>query len=239
MFVSVIIPAYNEEKYLPKALTALQSQLHPDFDYEVIVANARSTDKTKEVAQQYGARVLDVPKINPATARQKGVEASQGEIIACVDADTTVPKNHLQTLVKEFNEDPFCVGLTGIIEGWGGNFLVNFIYKWINTLFCKLNFLLGRFSFQGQSFAFRKSAFTRIGGFNTQLHTGEDFDLANRMAKVGKIKLVPKVFGVSSVRRIKEGPIKTISRGFLSYLRVVWKLPFGKPREKESFPSIR
>lgn len=239
MLVSVVIPAYNEEKYLAKTLGSLQNQVHPDFDYEVIVANGQSTDRTVEIAKQYGARVINVPKVNPATARQKGVETAQGEIIACIDADTLVPPNHLQMLVREFSQDPTAVGLTGIIEGWGGSPWQNFIYKWANTFFCKLNFLLGRYGFQGQSFAFKKSAFLEIGGFNTQLHTGEDFDLACRMSKVGKIKLVPKTFGISSVRRIKEGPLKTISRGFLSYLRVVWKIPFKKPREKESFPAIR
>lgn len=239
MLVSVIIPAYNEEKYLPKTLKALQNQLHPNFDYEIIVADAQSTDKTAEIASQFGAKVLSVPKINPAFARHKGVEAAGGEIIACVDADTPVPKDHLATVVSEFAKDPEAVGLTGIIEGWGGPFWQNFIYKWANTLFCKLNFLLGRYGFQGQSFAFRKSAFERIGGFNTKLHTGEDFDLGYRLSKIGKIKLIPKTFGISSIRRVKEGPLKTVSRGFLSYLRVVWKFPFGKKSEKEAFPAIR
>ncbi|MFH0863585.1 MAG: glycosyltransferase [Candidatus Gottesmanbacteria bacterium] len=239
MLVSVVIPAYNEEKYLAKTLASLTSQNHPNFDFEIIVANAESTDKTAEIAKNYSVKVIKVPKINPATARQKGIEASQGDIIACVDADTLVPSGHLQTIVDEFNRDPKTVGLTGIIEGWGGPFWQNFIYKWINTIFCKFNFILGAYGFQGQSFAFRKSAFLKIGGFNTQLHTGEDFDLGQRMSKVGSIKLIPKTFGISSIRRIKEGPIKTISRGFLSYLKVVWKIPIKRKLEKESFPAIR
>lgn len=240
MLVSVVIPAYNEEKYLGETLKHLREQVHSDFDFEVLVADAQSTDKTVEVAKKYGAKVVSVPKINPATARQLAIEQSHGEIICCIDADTLVPKNHLVTVVEEFARDSAAVGLTGIIEGLGGNRLVNFIYKWMNTLFSRLNFLLGKTGFQGQSFAFRKSAFVKINGFNTSFSTGEDFDLGCRMSKVGKIKLVPKTFGISSTRRLKEGPLKTISRGFISYLRVVWKLPIGKKKtETESFPAIR
>lgn len=239
MLVSVVIPAFNEEKYLPSTLASLQAQNHPDFDYEVIVVNSESTDKTAQVAEKYGVRVLNIPKRTPAFARQKGTEAAQGEIICCLDADTIVPQNHLLTIVSEFKKDPPVVGLTGIIQGWGGSFWQNFLYKWVNTLFSRLSFFLGKPGFQGQSFAFRKSAFMAIGGFRTDLHTGEDFDLGYRLSKIGKIKFVPKVFGISSLRRTKEGLSKTISRGFFSYLRVVWRFPFGKPQEKEPFPAVR
>lgn len=239
MLVSVIIPAYNEEKYLPATLQSIKSQQPEDFDYEVIVADAQSTDQTAQVGKDFGAKVISVPKLNPATARQKAVEQSKGEIICCVDADTQIPKNFLKLIAKEFRNDPQAVALTGIIEGLGRNPLFNFIYKWGNTFFSKLNFLLGRPGLQGQSFAFRKTAFKKIGGFNTSLHTGEDFDLGIRFSKIGKVKLTPYTFGFSSTRRFQEGPAKAISRGFFSYLKVVWKIPFYKKFETEEVPAIR
>lgn len=239
MLVSVVIPAYNEEKYLPKTLESVLSQDHPGFDFEIIVVNSASTDKTAEIGNRFGAKVLTIPKKNPAFARQKGVEAASGEIICCLDADTTIPKGYLITVVSEFQNNPGLVGLTGIINGWGGNVLFNFVYKWANSLFSLVSCLVGKPVFQGQSFAFRKSAFLAIGGFNTQLYTNEDFDLGYRMSKLGKIKFMLKTFGISSTRRIKEGVLKSVSRGFLSYLRVIWRLPFGKSVEKKPFPSIR
>ncbi len=238
MTISVVIPAYNEEKYLPLTLKALQNQLHPNFDFEIIVADANSEDKTVEIAKEFGAKVIIVPKINPATARQRAVEISQGEIIACIDADTIVPQDHLKNLVWEFAKDPQAVGLSGLIEGSGGRPWLNFLYKVGNNFFSKLNYLLGRTGFQGQSFAFKKSAFQKIGGFNTQLHTGEDFDLGIRMSRVGKVKFINKTFGISSTRRAKEGLFKAMFRGFASYLAVVWKITFFK-KEKEEFPSVR
>lgn len=238
MFVSIVIPAYNEEKYLDKTLESLVNQPHPNFDYEIIVVDSASTDKTAEIARGYGVKVLSVPKKTPAFARQKGAEAARGEIIVCVDADTRVPPNHLKTVVSEFKKEPNLVGLTGIIDGWGAPFWQNFVFKWANTLFFTLNYLLGRHSFQGQSFAFKKEAFTKIGGFRVELHTGEDFDLGIRLAKVGRVKFLFKTVGITSLRRTKEGISKALNRGFLSYLRVVWRLPV-KSREKEPFPAIR
>ncbi|TSC53733.1 MAG: glycosyl transferase/polysaccharide deacetylase [Microgenomates group bacterium LiPW_16] len=225
MLVSIVIPAYNEEKYLPKTLESVFAQTH--------------TDKTSEVAKKYDVRVLRTIKKTPAFARQKGVEVAQGEIIVCLDADTFLPKDHLLTVVSEFKKDAKVVGLTGIIGGWGGNPWERFGYKWANAIFIPLSFLFGKPGFQGQSFAFRKTAFLRIGGFKTDIYSGEDMDLGFRMSKIGKIKFLPRVMGISSVRRIKEGPIlKTISRGFFSYLRLLWGLPVAK-KEKEPFPAIR
>lgn len=238
MLVSVVIPAYNEEKYIAKTLKSLVNQLHPGFNYETIVVDSRSVDQTAKIAESYGAKVLRIPKKTPAFARQKGIEAARGEIIVCLDADTFVPKDYLTTIVSEFRKNPSLVGLTGIIDGWGGSFWQNFLYKWVNTLFLLINYLLGRPGFQGQSFAFRKEVFHKVGGFRTDLHTGEDFDLGIRMSRVGKVKFLLKTVGISSLRRTKEGLSKTVSRGFLSYLRVVWKLPL-KSREKEPFPAVR
>ncbi len=238
MRISVIIPAFNEEKYLPKTLQSLKEQTGGELNYEIIVIDSQSTDRTSEVAQKYGARVLKLPKKTPAFARQKGVEAASGEIIACLDADTMVPSDYLSTISSEFAGNPKLVGITGIIDGWGGSFFYNLAYKWINSLFIQFSFLCGKPGFQGQSFAFRKSAFLKIGGFRTDIHTGEDLDLGYRMSKIGKIRFLPKTIGISSLRRTKEGLLKTIPRGLISYLKVVWRIPIGK-KEKEPFPAVR
>jgi cellulose synthase/poly-beta-1,6-N-acetylglucosamine synthase-like glycosyltransferase len=142
-------------------------------------------------------------------------------------------------VVSEFEKDDALVGLTGFIDAWGGNFLQRLAYKWSNILFITLSFALGKPGFQGQSFAFRKSAFMKIGGFKTYVHTCEDMDLGYRMSKVGRVKLLFKILGVSSIRRINNEPLlKAVSRGFLSYLRLLWGLPITQ-KEKEPFPAIR
>lgn len=238
MLISIVIPAYNEESYLPKTLKSLQGQVPNDFSHEIIVVDACSEDKTAEVANSFEASVLKVERKSVAFARQKGVEKAKGEIVVCIDADTIVPQDLLKTITSEYKKADDLVGLTGIVDGWGGNFLQRFFYKWVSAAFIGISFLLGKPGFQGQSFSFRKEAFLKIGGFNTRLYTGEDLDLGNRLSKIGKIKFLPKVVGVSSLRRFKEGVFKTVGRGFLSYLAVVWKIRLGH-KEKEPFPAIR
>lgn len=239
MLISVVIPAFNEEKYLPETLRSVFSQTHPHFDFEVIVVDdARSTDKTSEIAKKFGAKVIRGDFFSPALAREEGTRRAEGEIVCCLDADTIMPKNHLIMVLDEFKKDPQLAGLTGLVKGWGKNQWQNFLYHFSTSIFILASFLLKKPVFGGQSFAFRKSAFLKINGFRKDIYTGEDLDLGYRMAKIGKVKLLAKIFGVSSVRRIREGILPTVSRGFLSYLAVVWNFPF-LDKAKEPFPAIR
>lgn len=240
MLVSVVIPAYNEEKYLAATLQSVKNQTHFDFDYEVIVADAQSTDQTAQIAKNFGAKVINVPKLNPAIARQKAVEQTQGEIIFCLDADTTLPKDHLQKIIEIFKKEPKTVAITGLISGQSPSFLANFLYLFATSLFTYGSFLLGKPVLQGQSFAFRKKAFDTVGGFNCQLGFAEDLELAQRLSKVGKVKLLPRILGFSSVRRLQEGSFVPMKRTVFAYLLIAWNIKLSKSYQlPSSFPNIR
>src|SRR3990167_3170408 len=89
MRISIVIPAYNEEKYLPHTLQSIQKLLRkPD---EIIVIDGESTDQTGAIAKQFGAKVIRIPKTTIGAARQAGLVAATGEIVATTDADTIVP----------------------------------------------------------------------------------------------------------------------------------------------------
>ncbi len=107
--ISVVIPAHNEEAYLPACLESLARQDFA-FPYEVIVVNNGSTDKTAEVARRLGAIVVDEPHFGITWARQRGLEHSKGEIIACVDADTYVASDWLRQIHEAFSKDKETVG---------------------------------------------------------------------------------------------------------------------------------
>jgi glycosyltransferase involved in cell wall biosynthesis len=81
--VSLVIPAYNEEEYLPLCLESIKKQDYTE-QYEVIVVDNASTDDTARIALDWGAKVVYESKRSPACARQKGVEAATGEIIAFI-----------------------------------------------------------------------------------------------------------------------------------------------------------
>jgi len=80
MKLSVVIPAYNEEKYLPATLAALKDALESIEDSEIIVIDNESTDATREIAESYGARIVDEHEHNIGKVRNTGANAAR-EII--------------------------------------------------------------------------------------------------------------------------------------------------------------
>ena len=111
-FVSVVIPAYNEEQYLPLCLESIGKQDYAG-EYEVIVVDNASTDNTAKIALDWGAKVVYESKRSPACARQKGAEVATGEIIAFIDADTQAPAHWLSTIVSRFLRKPEVVAVSG------------------------------------------------------------------------------------------------------------------------------
>ncbi len=238
MLVSIVIPALNEEKYLGQTLTALKGQNHPDFDLEVIVADAMSTDRTAAIAQANGAWVITAKNVNPATARQAGIEAAHGEIVVCLDADTLPSSPEwLNNLVKPLRNDDKMVAVTGTVAFANVSPCRNWLYSTGTTLHYLINHRLGKKILQGQNFAFKKFAFEKIGGLNVNLSTGEDLDLGLRLSRIGQVSFQSQAKVVTSLRRTKEG-WWAIARGLLSYLEVVWGLKFLKVAG-QPFPSLR
>src|SRR4030042_2714912 len=111
-FVSVGIPAYNEEAYLLSCLESIKNQDYA-AEYEVIVVDNASTDNTAQIARDWGARVVYESKQSPACARQKGAEVATGKIIAFIDADTRAPTHWLSTIVGRFLCEPEVGSLLG------------------------------------------------------------------------------------------------------------------------------
>src|SRR5512143_1531574 len=93
MTISVVIPAYNEEKYLPRTLESLKKlDRKPD---EIVVVDGGSTDKTASIAREHGATVITVAHRGIGFARDKGLMKATGDIVAYTDADTVVPHDWL------------------------------------------------------------------------------------------------------------------------------------------------
>ena len=111
--ISVVIPAYNEEKYLPLILQSIKKQSLTPF--EIIVADNNSTDRTAEIAKEYGARVVHVKEQGNVYAMKGGLDAARGDIIAGVDADTVVSTNWIEVINSAFRDDQV-VGATGSIR---------------------------------------------------------------------------------------------------------------------------
>ena len=230
MLVSVVVPAFNEEKYIGRCLEALARQEHSCFDVEVIVVNDGSTDRTAAIARQYGAGVISQARRGVSGARQAGFEAARGEIIASMDADTTPPRDWLLRLVTELQSSPDMVGVYGPIRLHDGKQWVDWASHSLGGLFLWLNNCMRKPTFSGQNFAVRKHAWVRVGGFDPSWASSEDTLLSLKLARIGRVKFCWDIVVPTSARRLREGVSSIGKRSVSNYLRVVWlgapPLPF-------------
>lgn len=184
--ISVVIPTLNEEKYLSKTLESLKSQTFKDF--EIIISDGGSTDKTVSIAKQFSAKTIVTPDSNICLARDAGLEKAAGEIVVGADADTIYPPTHLQIIFEEFQKDKKAVAITGkakMINGprWGIA-VWEIIYLIIKMVFNLTGFLLYAPAY---NLSYRKESLIKVGGYNTNLEWGADeLDVLRRLKKVGK-----------------------------------------------------
>ncbi|KKR51058.1 MAG: Glycosyltransferase, probably involved in cell wall biogenesis [Candidatus Curtissbacteria bacterium GW2011_GWA1_40_16] len=227
-FVSVVIPAYNEEKYIQETVKNLKNQDYPKDRYEIIVVDNGSTDHTAETAQKAGAKVVYEPKKGVQNARQAGFEAAKGEFIASTDADDFPPTDWLSKMSKRLNENPSLAAFGGWFNHLEGPRPTKFI---MNNLSGPFIALYQKASFKpflvGQNFIVRKSTFQKTEGFKNIPAYCEDMNLARRLARVGKVE-----FNTSKEWQVTASP-RRWSRGFVRGLRdyalngITWAI-FGK-----------
>jgi len=223
--ISVVIPAYNEEKYLPKCLDSLRRQAFPSSQFEIIVADNGSTDRTIQIALDYGATVVHEEVKGVARARQRGFAAAEGEIIASTDADAIVPPDWLATIARIFDADPTLGGVTGPVYFYDGTWLDRWYYRHVNTNFVWVTFLIRRGCFSGNNFAVRREPFFAVNGFDLKMLSAEDADLALRMRKKTKTRFRRELVLSVSARRARQGYWKTLTHAAIVYFQLFLGLP--------------
>ena len=202
--ISVVVPALNEEKNLPACLTSLKNQ-QLDGAFEVIVVDNGSADKTSEVAVRYGATVIKCPRKGVVYARQAGAEAARGDIIAQADADTVYPAGWLNRMQTYFEAHASSAGLAGRYEYvqpvWWLPFERTF-RRCLNAL--SSVFLRWPASVSGANFAFRRSAFIRAGGYDPASLYPDQWGIARRVSRFGRVKYDHASVVLTSSRRVAK-----------------------------------
>ena len=115
---SIIIPVYNVEKYLKKCLESIKNQSYKD--YEVIIVNDGSTDKSKDILDEYDYKVINQKNQGLSVARNNGVKKAKGEYLIFVDSDDYIEKDLLKELNKSLTDNPDLVRFQ-IREVYGDN----------------------------------------------------------------------------------------------------------------------
>lgn len=186
MRYSILIPAYNEERYIADTLASIHNACQEGGidDYEVIVADDHSTDQTAALAQQNGARVVESGKRNIAASRNAAARAAQGEFFIFIDADTRIHAALLQG-VQEALANPTVMG-GGAVVAWSGP-----ATPWSN--FCrKVWNLISRTAKlpAGSFFFLRREGFENTGGFDERYFITEELDFGKRLQKEGKLVIL-------------------------------------------------
>jgi glycosyltransferase involved in cell wall biosynthesis len=236
MRLSFVIPAYNEEAYLPACLESILAQTRELGDeVEIIVVNNASTDRTREVALAYsGVRVVDEPRKGLTFARQAGFAASTGKLIANVDSDSRLTPGWVEKVLRSFAGDAKMVALSGPFVYYdlspNQRVSVRVFYAVAFLVYALNRYVLRAGSMvQGGNFVLRRDALEKIGGFNTAIaFYGEDTDIARRMNQVGAVKFTFGLKMFSSARRLKqEGMLTMAGRYTMNYFWTTFrKKPF-------------
>lgn len=225
--ISLIIPAYNEEDYLPACLDAImQNVAHKAF--EIIVVDNNSTDGTKAVVERYpGVKYVFEPNKGITRARQRGFIASTGDILAYVDADTHPPAGWVEQIEQQFTKNAGLACLSGPYSFYDVSGLRNMISSaWFVA--ARPLYTLTGYLMVGGNFAIRRDALTKMGGFDSTIEFyGEDVDIGRRAKKQGKVLFSPKFVMPTSGRRMaRQGFAKTAGIYFINYFSIAFR---GKP----------
>jgi glycosyltransferase involved in cell wall biosynthesis len=207
MKVSIIIPALNEEMVLPRLLDSIKAQ---DFDsYEVIVADAHSTDRTREVAAEYGCRIVDGGL--PAVGRNAGAAEAQGEFLFFLDADVVLPKGFIRNVYNEM-QDRYIDLATCEIRPLSDHRLDRVLHRMIN-LAVLLNLRMDPKAFGFCIFVTRR-LFRRIDGFDETIYVAEDNDFVKRASEFSSLRYLRSAHIRVSIRRFeKEGRFAYMKKG--------------------------
>ncbi len=171
--LSVIIPAYNESRYIESCLSSVANECKDyGINVEIIVVDNGSTDNTAAMAKHYTDKVFSIVRSSVSSARNFGVKHSTHPVIAFIDGDVEITTKWAQCLVnnyEKFTDHPLFISGHQCIVPVNGSWIEQYWFKNLKDQ------LLG-----GANIVTSKLAFDKIGGFDESLKTGEDYDYCIR-----------------------------------------------------------
>ncbi len=189
-YVSIIVPVYNRGGEIGDCIESLLSLDYPESHREIIVVDDASRDRTPAVVRGYDVRLMIQPRnLGPSAARNAGVRASKGELIAFIDSDCIADPQWLRELIP-FSHDPRLALVGGFVDGF---FTASALDRY-EKVHSALNMGQKRLTGQGRNSIFyvpacnmvvRKTAFEHVNGMDEGMRLGEDVDLCWKLMAAG------------------------------------------------------
>ncbi len=207
--ISVVIPSFNEEAGIERCLLSLEDQTLPRDQYEVIVVDGDSKDRTREIASCHADRVFIQTSPKVGGARNDGVLAAEADLIATTDADCILPRDWLERIRDTLSLDGV-VMVYGTVRPIEDSFR-NRLSLWAANTFSGVCYRTGLMYYTlGCNTAFRKEAFVRAGMYRT-IDAGDDLEIARRMVHEGRILFDSALKVGFSMRRYEQfGMIRSL-----------------------------
>jgi glycosyltransferase involved in cell wall biosynthesis len=205
--VSVVVPTFNSERFLEKCLASVRAQSYGNI--EVIVVDNYSKDKTREIAEKYGARVI-LRSAGMSRARNVGADLARGKFIFSVDSDMELTPNVVTECVEKVEKgfDAVIIPEVSVGEGF-----------WAKCRALEKECYIGDDLIEAARF-FKREIFKKVGGYDGELVFGEDWDLNQRIRKAGY-----RIGRVKSFIRHNQGKLrlwKAVKKKY-QYGKTFWK----------------
>ncbi len=226
MDISIIVPTYNEEKCIEENLRSIKNQ-KTDLDYEIIVSDCKSDDRTIEIAKKYANKIVISKKRSPAYARNAGALIAKGKILVFIDADTKILSDYIEFIFRKFRKIPHLVGLSTSFKFSKQSPKLIFAEE-ITNGYLLMRSQLDHATLPGFNTCVLKNKFEKIGGFKDSVL--EDVQLSKDLNLLGKVKYLPEKKVITSSRKLeKVGVLGTLRYYFdLAIVENDIDLPFKK-----------
>lgn len=238
--VTLVIPVLNEECALPKLFEVIAA-LDPQPS-QIIAVDGGSLDATPELLQASGWRIITTP---PGRAIQinAGVAAASTELVCVLHADTVPPQDMVAVIEAEMADPRIALaGFTPLIKGPDKTRWFTTFHNWIKTWYAPLItrphlFFQGvRLLFGDHAMFFRRSQYLAVGGCDPGTPVMEEADLCIKLARLGRVRLVPRWIETSDRRIAAWGPLK--ANWIYFKVGIMWA--FGaRARLERHYPHVR
>ena len=208
MILSLIIPTYNEEEYLPVLLESIKQQ---DFsDYEIIVADADSKDNTVKIAEEYGCIVVEGGM--PAVGRNNGAKVAKGDYLLFLDSDLKLTEDYLAKVIYEFKMERLGIAITQM-KPLSKKTEDKLLHDLANLFMISVEKIKPHGAGCYGIIA-KRELHERCGGFNEELTFGEDTEYIERLAKKERFKVLRNAKIGVSTRRLEEEGLATLAKQY-------------------------
>lgn len=208
MILSIIIPTYNEEEYLPVLLESIKQQ---DFsDYEIIVADADSKDNTVKIAEEYGCIVVEGGM--PAVGRNNGAKVAKGDYLLFLDSDLKLTEDYLAKVIYEFKMERLGIAITQM-KPLSKKTEDKLLHDLANLFMISVEKIKPHGAGCYGIIA-KRELHECCGGFNEELTFGEDTEYIERLAKKERFKVLRNAKIGVSTRRLEEEGLATLAKQY-------------------------